>query len=186
MNEIVAVLSPPEDLGTLTTFDDILKGLEDRQRKEHERVMSFEPLYPIAAEYAMMFSANHRRSYEEDAPRSSQINAALGIGTVNALYLDLHMSKQDSMALDVKPIFDGMDSDPRLSFFAKSGYLEMGWIGKKYILASTPEAKRTHYKTGVLLVRAWFERSQDCKVIGTGKYTEDKKIVCKDEKDLVL
>jgi hypothetical protein len=153
------------------TFQGALEEQAEIYREKVEQVHRYRQLFGIAHEFGEMFSTNHGRGRDERAPRASCIMMALGTGTIDALALDLHMGMYDTMAVDIKPIVDGLKEHEGLEYVGERSYIEMGWIGWLF---------RDKDTKAQLLVRAWFVLAKVCSVEGTGEYEEKKRLVCED------
>lgn len=152
----------------MENYKSIMRDLVKENQEAIKELEEHQPFFEIIEKLAEEFSPNHECDYISKK-RSSQIGYAQGIGTVQALYLDLRMAKDDTIALDIKHIVNQLKLNKLLKFTRKAEYVEMGWIGWKFEI---PDTKAR------LLVRAWFENSTRCRKEGTGEFEEKMQVVC--------
>ena len=150
----------------LTAYQHAVKNLREKQKKEREKLRLHENLFAIAEEYAEKFSSNHEWS---EKSRRSYIYYDDFVW--NLVQLNLVLAAEDK-ANCVNPIIDAMIQDPRLDLYTTPN---------KTLIDTTTATwefrpKGSNNYRPQLDVRVSYERSESCKLVGTGKFTETKEI----------
>jgi len=155
----------------MLTCEKALKELTDIYHQNRIQLKKYQPLFLLLHRYGDLFSKNHK--YSSDGTRFSYIIYATGIATISCITLDLHMGKKDSILLDIMPIVDDIKGLDNVEFTERSDYEEMKWAGWNFKYYISEEKDYVHFK-----IRAFFEYTTKCKVVGTGKFEEKLKVVC--------
>lgn len=147
-------------------FNDLIEEAQEAAKKELKDITKNQDLLNLAAEFAEMFSTNHKRGEGERFSKIKHYYVG-GVGT------DLHLGKVDKSNV-VHLIVDAMIRDPRLNL--------MGTPAKE--LTSTSAAWSFETKDhNSLDLTVYYEESETCTMVGTGKYTkayEIRRLICSD------
>lgn len=158
----------------MLTYDVARKELRTEYFEKTAHLDKHRPLFSIGKRIAEKWSNQHEKNYntnETMKQRYSDITYAVGSSTINCLSVNLRLGSEDSIIKDVGPEIEDLRNDKRFEFIEDSQYLEMGWKGWRFKYKETG---------GILLVRAWFEKSTKCELKGTGKFEEIKELVCEE------
>jgi hypothetical protein len=160
----------------LLSYEEIVNEQKEECEKLMETVVAYKPLILIAWEYGLRFSKNENSCWNvAKDERCVDMNYAQGMGTIGGLSLNLYLSENDSIIRDVGPIIESLKEHHKLSFVERRDYGDMNWRGWEFALKTNEKKPKP-----TLLVRAWYERSKKCKLIGTGKFEEIKEMVCEE------
>jgi len=154
------------------TYEDAVEEQERTHESERDFLKRHKPLFRTAIEYGNMFSHNDKWEYPI-TKRRADVTFAVGSGLINCVALNLYLGPEDSIIKDVGPIIEELKEHPYLKFKAESDYIENGWKGWDFSMETNPG-------TAQLKVRAFFESSNKCKKVGTGKFEEIMEIQCEE------
>lgn len=134
-------------------------------------------LIALASDVAVKWSSNHDQNKDPNGDgRSSDITYARGFSTIDAVSLNLYLGPNDSLQ-DVQLFIDSHLSDAldkmEMGEPSRSDYVEMKWSAWTWSIG--PWDEKTKF-----MVRAWFEKSTKCTMVGTGKFEEVMKVECQE------
>jgi len=150
---------------TLTSYEREVKNLCLRQKQELEALAQHQALLEIADEYAEMFTPNHEWNIKRRYSRTEYESLIF-----QRAELHLFLGKEDK-ADCVDSIINALIKDPRL---------DMTKTPEKILEDTTaiwefrPKESSSHRP--YLAVKVHYHRSEYCKLVGTGRYTEPTEI----------
>ena len=153
---------------------DIVRSEIEEQAKRRVIVELYRPLVKTGIEFSCKWSKTHKRNWEAKH-RYSDLNFAIGLGTINCLGLNLHLGKTDSITKDVGPIIEELMEHPHFQEPTSNDNPQYGFVGWEFRARGKFNG---HHPS--LLVRAWFKESDKCKTVGTGEFEEKMKVVCEE------
>lgn len=156
-----------------TAYQQAFKDLRKSQKNERELLKKHENLMGIAEEYADKFSSY--REYQLDHTLR-YVRIIYDHFIYNNAKLTFYLAKQDNADI-ANPIIDAMIADPRLEMIeCPEKVLENSqtatWLFK-------PKDNKEYHPR--LMVDVSYERSESCKLVPTGKFSEPyeiTKMVC--------
>ena len=148
-------------MGKKTTVNDFEIEMEEELQERREHFKSHRDLIRLALGLTKFWPASENG-------RKASVSYSFGWTTINCVSLNLTMGPEDTIQ-DVQNFLDDyVDIEDSLKFSTTDEYLAAGWVGWKY----------TDEKGNRFMVRAFFEASNDCKLVGTGKFEEVMEFVC--------
>jgi len=164
----------------LSVYDQTLASTRKEYICNLHILKAYKPLFPIAEKIQKDWSLH--TIYQNDETRYSNLTYAIGVGTINALAVNLYLSPKDSIKKNVGLlIVDDLNQDSRFRFIDNSNAELIEWTSWDYSYLLTKFTNKynivDHPK---LMIRAWYKRSTKCKLVGTGEFKETKKLVCEE------
>ena len=162
---------------TQKQYSDLKEEAEKTYNISIQRLNAYLPLLKIANDLCLQWSSN--TTYVE-TDRYADTSYAFDIGTIECLSINLYLAKSDSLKKDVGLILDNLYDNAEFEFMASSESIMIKWKSWRFnYLPTTYKGKYSN--DGIhpqLMVRGFYEHSEQCRLLPTGEFTEVQKLVC--------
>jgi hypothetical protein len=152
------------------SYEEFKKSFIKRLKNEINHWHHHCSLLPLAELLALKWGDTTYKLEE----RFATVTYAFGVGAINAVSIDLHLGKHDTLTKDFN-IFVEEEIVPVLERVGlkmqEPDSPDPNWKMLKYVF--TDKDRR-------VLCRGWFDHSIQCRIVPTGNKVEEMKVVCEE------
>ena len=164
-------------MGKFISYDLTKQETLKKHTEEIENLKRYKPIFSYAKGISSFWSEKEYGYLRKE--RSVGMSFALGLNTIHCFSLDLYLGKSDSLTKDIGRFLTILRDNPDFQEIeGESEHIDIGWKAWKFKYLPGKHGNDDYPQYPILMIRAWFEGSELCKKVPTGKLIEEMKVIC--------